>query len=108
MSGPQATDYAADGGANQSDERNCPSGESPMTRNHSAFEPHAEAGKTEAAPLILISRPSPRPRRPLSCENLIADFRLRPLHFDGERTEPVLTGRAIACLGGAFQVRRRV
>src|SRR5262249_34196128 len=42
------------------------------------------------------------------CKKSVADFRLRPLHFDGKRAEPVLAGCAITRLGGAFQARGRI
>ena len=39
---------------------------------------------------------------------LLADFRPRPLDFDGERSQPVLARRAIAGLGGALQDGRGI
>ena len=37
-----------------------------------------------------------------------ADFRLRSLHLDGERPQPILTRRAIAGLGCSFEGLRRI
>src|SRR5882672_3989319 len=49
-----------------------------------------------------------QPPKRLHFSKSVADFRLRPLHLDGQRTETVLAGRAIARLGGALERGCRV
>ena len=46
--------------------------------------------------------------RPVVAVGAGADLRLRALHFDGERPQPILTRRAIAGLGRPFEGLRRI